>query len=769
MKNNKLNKYICSLYSIVSIVQMSLAPHAQAAQGATLLKPLSTEAIRVVAERAAQNEIRSLQEEVIDADSEATEASANSSEATPSMAKNATISATAQTPANQLRHAKFAAQREQALKIHKAINAGIISKQDLLQETVVPGAISATNPAQLSEDFVSMRQQLMALAATSADHQTPEVLEKTQAITDATTYTAAATTVRRYRYDYRSYWSSSSDYRNNMNSKVYSYYAPYGTKNIQVDFSYIDVESGFDYVELYDRYGLCASYTGHYPAFTSATCDGNYVDVWIYSDSKYSGDVYSGFKISGFYYAVDTYVPVASFSYSPNTPAINDTITFDGTWTYDYDTYRSQLQFCWNFGDYTKTCRYGNSGAAAAHAYAKPGKYWVTLTVTDPDNNVSYYDALVTVLDAKPKTDLTLKAEIVSKINAVRLYIKKSVSSGAINKLNLNWGDGSTVETIDTKSLNLLNSGDYISLTHYYGTAGNSVISVNATNSRGTITKTTTVTISDTAVAPLVRMTDASKKAFDQNQGKGYTFAGKFQFWDDGKILNTTFSPGVDSPIEKMATVNDGYLMSAFRYDYGVTNPNNQIKNRCDKATGKNCLAGVYNIVVSATDNEGASGSVNLVEKTKNFAPVAIEGTKYIAMKAYPGTIRDQRFAINPIKFARLANNYYKNRWTFVYGRNNAKGGFDGAETLIDSPNTLFVDYDGSVAASYWEFLMADKITQVPGCGRVDSLIAQCEFLSPHAQYIARFIVIDNLGKARVLHKRVITPSDMKSVKVVSQ
>jgi len=69
-----------------------------------------------------------------------------------------------------------------------------------------------------------------------------------------------------------------------------------------------------------------------------------------------------------------TPVLVADFTFSPDKPAVGETITFSGNATGGTEPY----SFAWDFGDGGTA-----SGLTATHAYASPDTYTVTLTVTD--------------------------------------------------------------------------------------------------------------------------------------------------------------------------------------------------------------------------------------------------------------------------------------------------------------------------------------------------------------------------------------------------
>jgi len=70
--------------------------------------------------------------------------------------------------------------------------------------------------------------------------------------------------------------------------------------------------------------------------------------------------------------------PVASFTYSPLAPQVNDTIAFDASGSSDADG--TIVSYLWSFGDGETS-----SSQNPSHAYAQEGSYTVTLTVTDND------------------------------------------------------------------------------------------------------------------------------------------------------------------------------------------------------------------------------------------------------------------------------------------------------------------------------------------------------------------------------------------------
>jgi len=80
--------------------------------------------------------------------------------------------------------------------------------------------------------------------------------------------------------------------------------------------------------------------------------------------------------------------PTASFTYFPQNPKSNETITFDASGSVDPASVevmaQSIVDYAWDFGD-------GNmgSGVIVTHSYARAGSYTVILTVTDDDGAVN--------------------------------------------------------------------------------------------------------------------------------------------------------------------------------------------------------------------------------------------------------------------------------------------------------------------------------------------------------------------------------------------
>jgi uncharacterized repeat protein (TIGR01451 family) len=89
----------------------------------------------------------------------------------------------------------------------------------------------------------------------------------------------------------------------------------------------------------------------------------------------------------------DTFqLPIASFTYSPANPVVNETITFDASDSYDPDGNITKYE--WNFGDGDIS---DTTEPLITHSYASAGDYTVNLILTDDDGATSSTSQLINV------------------------------------------------------------------------------------------------------------------------------------------------------------------------------------------------------------------------------------------------------------------------------------------------------------------------------------------------------------------------------------
>ncbi|RJS70404.1 PKD domain-containing protein, partial [Methanophagales archaeon] len=84
--------------------------------------------------------------------------------------------------------------------------------------------------------------------------------------------------------------------------------------------------------------------------------------------------------------------PIASFTYSPLNPVVNQTITFNASSSYDPDG--TIVKYEWDFGDGNIT---STTEETINHSYSEAGSYEVTLTVTDNDGATNSTTKIMTV------------------------------------------------------------------------------------------------------------------------------------------------------------------------------------------------------------------------------------------------------------------------------------------------------------------------------------------------------------------------------------
>lgn len=100
--------------------------------------------------------------------------------------------------------------------------------------------------------------------------------------------------------------------------------------------------------------------------------------------------------------------PVASFTYSPANPKVDEEVTFDASASFDPDG--QIVSYNWNFGD-----GFAGEGKIVTHSYSKEGNYKVTLTAVDNDGKASSTSKTVTVV--KPKMDERIEKAVAWALN----------------------------------------------------------------------------------------------------------------------------------------------------------------------------------------------------------------------------------------------------------------------------------------------------------------------------------------------------------------
>ncbi|MDI6886250.1 MAG: carboxypeptidase regulatory-like domain-containing protein [archaeon] len=93
--------------------------------------------------------------------------------------------------------------------------------------------------------------------------------------------------------------------------------------------------------------------------------------------------------------------PIALFTYSPENPIVNQSITSDASTSYDPDG--DIKNYIWHFGDGNIT---STTGATITYSYSSAGNYEVKLTVTDDEGVSNLIFKVITI--SRPPQDLAL-------------------------------------------------------------------------------------------------------------------------------------------------------------------------------------------------------------------------------------------------------------------------------------------------------------------------------------------------------------------------
>ena len=182
--------------------------------------------------------------------------------------------------------------------------------------------------------------------------------------------------------------------------------------------------------------------------------------------------------------------PVADASAGePYMGFINETITFNGSRSYDPDQYIESYK--WDFGDETTA-----EGEIVTHKFTKVGSYDVILTVYDPRGSFDKYYSNVSIFEPNsPPTEpnVTGPTEGFIDINYAFAFYSKDGNSDDI-KYVIEWGDDSFSES------GFMPSGDLFTSSHKWIQPGNYKIKVTATDGEDNTTKELTITIHDVEI-----------------------------------------------------------------------------------------------------------------------------------------------------------------------------------------------------------------------------------------------------------------------------
>lgn len=141
--------------------------------------------------------------------------------------------------------------------------------------------------------------------------------------------------------------------------------------------------------------------------------------------------------------------PVASFTFDPQNPKVNETVTFDGSESYDPDG--NITLYVWDFGDDTNAAV---PNSTTTHNYTSFGSYLVNLTVTD---NAGLYNSIAkdVLIGTMPCVNFTYDWEQkdeypLNPYRDITVTFNASACSdpdGTVANYTWNFGDGNNATT----------------------------------------------------------------------------------------------------------------------------------------------------------------------------------------------------------------------------------------------------------------------------------------------------------------------------------
>ena len=219
--------------------------------------------------------------------------------------------------------------------------------------------------------------------------------------------------------------------------------------------------------------------------------------------------------------------PIASFTFSPTYPEVDEAVTFDASGSYDPDGYI--VSYTWDFGDGNIT---STSNPIITHAYTSFGDYTVTLTVTD-DSSLTDDETATIHVSQHPVASFTftppdpLMHELVTFDAST-----SSPDGGEIILYTWDFGDGNVTST------------DEPIITHAYSNYGTFTVTLNVTDSEGKWdTESQQITVENVPVA------DFWWTPYYPQRGETVTFDASSSTPDGGEIISYAWDFGDDTPM----------------------------------------------------------------------------------------------------------------------------------------------------------------------------------------------------------------------------
>jgi PKD repeat protein len=220
--------------------------------------------------------------------------------------------------------------------------------------------------------------------------------------------------------------------------------------------------------------------------------------------------------------------PIASFTYTPIYPEVNQVVTFDASASYDPDG--NIVSYTWDFGDGTPPVT--ENDPITYHAYTSYGDYTVKLTVTDNDGLTGQTEATIHV-SQHPVASFTFSPPD-PLIHELVTFDASSSSpdGGEIVSYTWTFGDGNVTTTNNPI------------ITHAYSSYGTFTVTLNVTDSEGKWDTTSQqITVEKAPIA------DFWWNPYYPQRGETVTFDASASTPDGGTIISYAWNFGDGTPI----------------------------------------------------------------------------------------------------------------------------------------------------------------------------------------------------------------------------
>ncbi len=261
--------------------------------------------------------------------------------------------------------------------------------------------------------------------------------------------------------------------------------------------------------------------------------------------------------------------PIANFSYTPEYPYTDETVTFNASDSYDPDGLT--VSYFWDFGDGTN-----GTEEVTTHTYADDGTYTVVLTVTDNDDLSDITSTDITVLNRPPIAIFTESAETVYTEEAITFNASDGYDpDGTIVSYFWDFGDGTNATGV------IVN--------HSYADDGAYNVTLTVTDDDG-VTASTSSTKTILNRPPVASFTESAETVLT------------------GEIITFNASGSYDP---------DGIIVSYF-WDFGDGTNATGIIVEHSYADDES-----YTVTLTVTDDDGATDTATAIKTVLNRPPVA--------------------------------------------------------------------------------------------------------------------------------------------------